>query len=88
MKHTRLRRRYISLYASLLKSDPNRSVGDNKEVEELDRELDIDLILQWRYLLSSFLQVLIICLNHILAIFQGRNVLRSGNLNKINLFRD
>lgn len=56
MKHTRLRRRYISLYASLLKSDPNRSVGDNKEVEELDRELDIDLILQWRMLAHKFVE--------------------------------
>lgn len=25
-------------------------MNDNKEIEELDRELDIELILQWRYL--------------------------------------
>lgn len=45
-----MRKRYISLYASLLKSDPNRTVvDDNKDIEELDRELDIELIIQWRY---------------------------------------
>lgn len=50
LKYARLRKRYISLYASLLRSDPNRAVvEDNKDIEELDRELDIELILQWRY---------------------------------------
>lgn len=50
MRYTRLRKKYISLYAALLKSDVNRLVvDDNKEIEELDRGLDIELILQWRY---------------------------------------
>lgn len=49
LRYASLRKRYISLYASLLKSDPSRVVvDDNKDIEELDRELDIDLILQWR----------------------------------------
>ncbi|XP_052881690.1 uncharacterized protein LOC108482794 [Gossypium arboreum] len=57
LKYTRLRKKYISLYASLLKSDVNRSVvDDNKEIEELDRELDIELILQWRMLAHKFLE--------------------------------
>lgn len=52
LRHTRLRKRYISLYASLLKSDPSRAVvDDNKEIEELDRGLDLELIIQWRYIL-------------------------------------
>lgn len=52
LRYARLRKKYISLYASLLKSDPDRIiVDDNKEIEELDRELDIEVILQWRYML-------------------------------------
>lgn len=50
LRHASLRKRYISLYASLLKLDLGRAVvDDNEEIEELDRGLDIDLILQWRY---------------------------------------
>ncbi|KAL6008541.1 hypothetical protein ACLOJK_034054 [Asimina triloba] len=49
LRYASLYKRYISLYASLLKSDVNRLVvDDNKEIKELDRELDIELILQWR----------------------------------------
>jgi vacuolar protein sorting-associated protein 13A/C len=51
LRFASLQKRYISIYASLLKSDLNRAVvDDNKEIEELDRGLDIDLILQWRYI--------------------------------------
>lgn len=51
LRYARLRKRYISLYARLLKSDINRAVvDDNEELEELDRGLDIELILQWRML--------------------------------------
>lgn len=50
LRYARLRKRYISLYAKLLKSDISRAVvDDNEELEELDRGLDIELILQWRY---------------------------------------
>lgn len=50
LKYASLRKRYISLYASLLKFDPSRAVvDDNQDIEELDRGLDIELILQWRY---------------------------------------
>lgn len=49
LRYTRLRKRYVSLYASLLNSDTGRLVvDDNKEIEKLDRELDIEVILQWR----------------------------------------
>lgn len=49
LRYARLRKRYISLYASLLKSDLSQvTVRDNKEIDELDRELNIELILQWR----------------------------------------
>ncbi|WOL09557.1 hypothetical protein Cni_G18310 [Canna indica] len=57
LKYARHRKKYISLYASLLKSDLSRSVvDDNKEIEELDRELDIDVILQWRMLAHKFVE--------------------------------
>ncbi|PHT58230.1 hypothetical protein CQW23_00593 [Capsicum baccatum] len=48
LRYTRLRKKYISLYASLLKSDPDRIViDDNKDLEELDNTLDAEIILQW-----------------------------------------
>ncbi|XP_023553987.1 uncharacterized protein LOC111811402 [Cucurbita pepo subsp. pepo] len=57
LKFANLRKRYISLYASLLKSDPTRAiVDDDIHIEELDRELDIELILQWRMLAHKFVQ--------------------------------
>ncbi|XP_037495569.1 uncharacterized protein LOC105636609 isoform X2 [Jatropha curcas] len=57
LRYASLRKRYISLYASLLKSDPSRAIiDDNKEIEELDRELDIELILQWRMLAHKFVE--------------------------------
>ncbi|KAL9231233.1 hypothetical protein vseg_006486 [Gypsophila vaccaria] len=57
LRYARLRKRYISLYASLLRSNPSRAVvDDNKEVGELDRELDIDLIVQWRMVAHRFVE--------------------------------
>ncbi|XP_073134921.1 uncharacterized protein [Henckelia pumila] len=57
LRYARLRKKYISLYASLLKSDLDRAVvDDNKDIEELDRELDIDVILQWRMLAHKFVE--------------------------------
>ncbi|CAL0314336.1 unnamed protein product [Lupinus luteus] len=57
LRYTSLRKRYISLYAILLKSDPSQvTISGNKEIEELDRELDIGLILQWRMLAHKFLE--------------------------------
>ncbi|XP_043697676.1 uncharacterized protein LOC122648528 isoform X2 [Telopea speciosissima] len=57
LKDVSLRKRYISLYASLLKSDVSRMVvDDSKEIEELDRGLDIEVILQWRMLAHKFVE--------------------------------
>ncbi|XP_047340404.1 uncharacterized protein LOC124943990 [Impatiens glandulifera] len=57
LRNARLRKRYISLYASLLKSDLIRTIiDDNKEIEEMDRELDFELILQWRMLAHKFVE--------------------------------
>ncbi|OVA12725.1 Pleckstrin homology domain [Macleaya cordata] len=57
LRYASLRKRYISLYASLLKSDLSRMVvDDNEEIEKLDRELDIELILQWRMLAHKFVE--------------------------------
>ena len=50
LRYASLRKKYISLYAALLKSDITRAVvDDNSDIEEMDRELDIELIIQWRY---------------------------------------
>ncbi|CAI0538916.1 unnamed protein product [Linum tenue] len=57
VRYASLRKRYVSLYASLLKSDVSRAiVDDNKEIVDLDRGLDIDLIVQWRMLAHKFLE--------------------------------
>ncbi|MFS8029949.1 putative vacuolar protein sorting-associated protein [Helianthus anomalus] len=57
LKYATMRKKYISLYASLLKSDPGRETIDgDKDIEELDRELDIELIVQWRMLAHKFLE--------------------------------
>ncbi|KAJ4951540.1 hypothetical protein NE237_028372 [Protea cynaroides] len=57
LKYASQRKRYISLYASLLKSDVSRMVVDgNKEIEELDHGLNIEVILQWRMLAHKFVE--------------------------------
>uniref|UniRef100_A0A1J3IIE4 Putative vacuolar protein sorting-associated protein 13A n=1 Tax=Noccaea caerulescens TaxID=107243 RepID=A0A1J3IIE4_NOCCA len=57
LKYTSLRKRYITHYASLLKSDISRTfVDDNEEIEALDRELDTEVILQWRMLAHKFVE--------------------------------
>ncbi|KAG9452487.1 hypothetical protein H6P81_005391 [Aristolochia fimbriata] len=57
LNYARLRKRYISLYISLLKSDVSRTVvDDNEEIDELDRRLDMEVILQWRMLAHQFLE--------------------------------
>ncbi|CAK8539544.1 unnamed protein product [Lathyrus sativus] len=57
LRYTRLQKRYISLYASLLKSDPSQvTISGSREIEDLDRELDIELILQWRMLAHKFVE--------------------------------
>lgn len=49
LRNAKLRKTYVSLYASLLKSDMSRLVvDDNEEIKSLDRELDMEVILQWR----------------------------------------
>lgn len=56
LRYARLRKKYISLYAALLKSDLDRIVvDDNEDIGELDRELDIEVILQWRYITDYYL---------------------------------
>ncbi|CAH8391411.1 unnamed protein product [Eruca vesicaria subsp. sativa] len=57
LKYTSLRKRYITHYASLLKLDFSRTVvDDDKEINALDRELDTEVILQWRMLAHKFVE--------------------------------
>jgi len=57
LRNARLRKTYVSLYASLLKSDMSRLVvDDHEEIKRLDRELDMEVILQWRMLAHKFVE--------------------------------
>ncbi|KAK3153327.1 hypothetical protein QOZ80_2BG0170820 [Eleusine coracana subsp. coracana] len=57
LRNARLRKTYVSLYASLLKSDMSRQVVDeHEEIKRLDRELDMEVILQWRMLAHKFVE--------------------------------
>jgi vacuolar protein sorting-associated protein 13A/C len=57
LRNARLRKAYVSLYASLLKSDMSRLVvEDNEEINSMDRELDMEVILQWRMLAHKFVE--------------------------------
>ncbi|KAL5230936.1 hypothetical protein ABZP36_029712 [Zizania latifolia] len=57
LRYAKLRKKYVSLYASLLKSDMSRLiVDDNEEIKSLDRELDMEVILQWRMLAHKFVE--------------------------------
>ncbi|KNA21084.1 hypothetical protein SOVF_046540 [Spinacia oleracea] len=57
LRFARLRKKYISLYASLLKMNPSQAViDDSEEVEKLDLQLDIDLIVQWRMVAHRFVE--------------------------------
>ncbi|CAA7406724.1 unnamed protein product [Spirodela intermedia] len=49
LRHAKLRKKYVSLYASLLKFSASWLLAhDNEDIKKLDRELDINVILQWR----------------------------------------
>eukprot|EP01018_Ginkgo_biloba_P007485 Gb_23775 [translate_table: standard] len=55
LQYAQLRKRYLSRYVACLQADPNRiTIDDNKEIQELDRELDIEVIIQWRMLAHNF----------------------------------
>ncbi|RLN19158.1 hypothetical protein C2845_PM02G19660 [Panicum miliaceum] len=57
LRNARLRKAYVSLYASLLKSDMSRLVvDDHEEIKRMDRELDMEVILQWRMLAHKFVE--------------------------------
>lgn len=58
LRNARLRKTYVSLYASLLKSDMSRLVvDDHEEIKRMDRELDMEVILQWRWCASILYSV-------------------------------
>lgn len=49
LRHAKLRKKYVSLYASLLKFSASWALAqDNEDIKKLDRELDSNVILQWR----------------------------------------
>ncbi|KAL2636221.1 hypothetical protein R1flu_007700 [Riccia fluitans] len=55
VKLSEVRKRYVSTYVMALQSDPKRmTVDDNKEIQRMDRELDTDIIIQWRMLAHAY----------------------------------
>ena len=52
-----MRKRYVSRYVSCLQADPERTtIDDDKEIQEIDRELEAEVILQWRMLAHNFVE--------------------------------
>ncbi|KAI5072395.1 hypothetical protein GOP47_0012501 [Adiantum capillus-veneris] len=55
VRFTRLRKKYLSSYINCLQSNPNSAVcNDNKEIQKLERDLDVDVAVQWRMLAHSY----------------------------------
>jgi len=44
-----MRKQYVSKYVAALQANPDKiTIDNNKEIQNLDRELDAGIILQWR----------------------------------------
>lgn len=57
LQYARLRKRYVSRYVSCLQADPERTtIDDDKEIQKIDRELEAEVILQWRMLAHNFVK--------------------------------
>lgn len=49
LSYSRMRKQYVSKYIETLQANPKGvSVNDNKDIKELDRQLDSEIIIQWR----------------------------------------
>ncbi|XP_057872719.2 uncharacterized protein LOC131078906 isoform X2 [Cryptomeria japonica] len=57
VRYTQLCKRYVSRYVACLEANPDRTIiDDDKEIQELDCELEIEVILQWRMLAHNFVE--------------------------------
>ncbi|KAH9321017.1 hypothetical protein KI387_015656, partial [Taxus chinensis] len=57
LRYMQLCKRYVSRYVACLEANPDRTIiDDDKEIQELDRELEIEVILQWRMLAHNFVE--------------------------------
>lgn len=46
-----MRKQYVSKYIEALQTNPKAiSINDDEEIKELDRQLDPEIIVQWRYM--------------------------------------
>lgn len=55
LSYSRMRKEYVSKYIAALKANPKAtSINDNKEIKDLDRQLDSDIIVQWRMLAHTY----------------------------------
>jgi vacuolar protein sorting-associated protein 13A/C len=57
LKYSKMRKNYVSKYIELLKANPKKkSINKNKEIQELDRQLDPKIIIQWRMLAHTYVE--------------------------------
>ncbi|BBN04917.1 vacuolar protein sorting-associated protein 13A/C [Marchantia polymorpha subsp. ruderalis] len=55
VKLSELRKQYVSKYVMALQSNPSQmTIDNNKEIQDMDRELDTDIIIQWRMLAHTY----------------------------------
>lgn len=44
-----MRKQYVQKYIEVLQANPKAtSVNDNKDIRDMDRQLDSEIIIQWR----------------------------------------
>ena len=57
MHFARLRKKYLSIYIKCLQSNPNLvTCHENKEIQEIERDVDVDVAVQWRLIIIHAFQ--------------------------------
>jgi len=55
LTYSRMRKQYVQKYIEVLQANPKAtSVNDNKDIRDMDRQLDSEIIIQWRMLAHAF----------------------------------
>jgi vacuolar protein sorting-associated protein 13A/C len=55
LRLSHMRKQYVSKYVAALQANPDKiTIDNNKEIQNLDRELDAGIILQWRMLAHTY----------------------------------
>ena len=57
MHFARLRKKYLSIYIKCLQSNPNLvTCHENKEIQEIECDVDVDVAVQWRLVIIHVFQ--------------------------------